>query len=219
MAWAFDNWFPSWGSTGQQPPTDKNYAGGEQIAFEHLNYLWFSLNRLEDEVQSALDDIDSNANGIADEADSTNLYKDNELDSNGDGVVDEAENALLLEGSQITDSHFWIEDSVNLSSGDEKIIYIDRQPSSVTITAHKATLVNADGTPTPSGVTVRFASVTGGSPDVSGTEIVTSDGTEIVDAEPTATYSPSNTEPVAVLVENGTTSQQHVYVSITAQQT
>lgn len=69
MAWTINNLFPSWGDSGEQPSSGYNYMGGEQVYAKHFNYLWDGLAVLQDEVRSALEDIDSDGDGVVDEAD------------------------------------------------------------------------------------------------------------------------------------------------------
>ena len=69
MTWDITDRFPNWGESGESPPTGFFYSGGDQVNEKHLDYLWNSVKGLEDDVQSALDDIDSNADGVVDKAD------------------------------------------------------------------------------------------------------------------------------------------------------
>lgn len=69
MAWSISDRFPSWGETGEFPGTGFFYEGGDQVNEKHLDALWNGLNGLEGEIQSALNDIDNDADGIVDEAD------------------------------------------------------------------------------------------------------------------------------------------------------
>jgi len=106
MTWDITDRFPNWGESGESPPTGFFYSGGDQVNEKHLDYLWNSVKGLEDDVQSALDDIDSNADGKVDAADNADLatdatnvtstYKGNDIDSNADGVVDKADLADSL---------------------------------------------------------------------------------------------------------------------------
>lgn len=98
MAWSITDRFPSWGEAGESPADGFFYSGGDQVNEKHLDYLWNSVRGLEDDVQAALSDIDSNADGIVDEADYANdadasTYKGTDIDSNGDGKVDAADSA------------------------------------------------------------------------------------------------------------------------------
>lgn len=93
MAWSISDLFPTWGDSGEQPAENFQYDGEDQVNEKHFDYLWDSLYTLEDQIRSALTDIDSDADGTVDEADSALLYKDNDIDSDGDGIVDEADYA------------------------------------------------------------------------------------------------------------------------------
>jgi hypothetical protein len=114
MTWDITDRFPDWGETGESPPTGFFYEGGDQVNEKHLDYLWNSVKGLEDDVQSALNDIDSDGDGKvdaaenADDADNatnvTSTYKGNDIDSDGDGKVDAADDVTVakLDGKKIT---------------------------------------------------------------------------------------------------------------------
>lgn len=97
MAWTFNQRFPSWGDTGVQPNDGYDYQGRDFVDAAHLDYLWNNVENFENEVGQALLDIDSDQDGIVDEADSANTYKNNDIDSDGDGKVD---NADQLDGNE-----------------------------------------------------------------------------------------------------------------------
>jgi hypothetical protein len=69
MTWDITDRFPNWGETGESPPTGFFYEGGDQVNEKHLDYLWNSVKGLEDDVQSALNDIDNDGDGTVDLAD------------------------------------------------------------------------------------------------------------------------------------------------------
>lgn len=69
MAWTISDQFPPWGDTGERPSDNKNYAGGDQVNEKHFDYLWYSCGVIENDVRAALTDIDSDKDGIVDEAD------------------------------------------------------------------------------------------------------------------------------------------------------
>lgn len=97
MAWDITVEFPLWGEDGEFPQDGFFYEGGDQVNEKHLDALWNGTQTLQDETESALEDIDSDRDGVVDEADTTNLYKNNDIDTNGDGVVDEADFAASSE--------------------------------------------------------------------------------------------------------------------------
>jgi hypothetical protein len=69
MAWTIEDRFPTWGETGESPPDGFFYEGGDQINEKHLDYLWDNLDALRDDANAALTDIDSDSDGVVDEAD------------------------------------------------------------------------------------------------------------------------------------------------------
>ena len=97
MSWSVTDRFPSWGETGQSPGAGFFYEGGDQVNEKHLDYLWNSLKGLEDDVQAALNDIDSNSDGVVDEAATVtsggNLKGDLEA-VNGEVIWDESQNHI-----------------------------------------------------------------------------------------------------------------------------
>lgn len=101
MAWSISDLIPPWGDSGEKPPDNKDYSGGDRVNEKHFDYLWYAVGQLEDEIRSALTDIDSDGDGVVDEADSANAYKGNDIDSDGDGVVDEADSANAYKGNDI----------------------------------------------------------------------------------------------------------------------
>lgn len=69
MAWNISERFPSWGETGEFPAAGFFYEGGDQVNEKHMDALWNGINGLEEDVQAALNDIDSDADGAVDRAD------------------------------------------------------------------------------------------------------------------------------------------------------
>jgi hypothetical protein len=97
MAWSISDLFPPWGDTGERPSDNFQYDGGDQVNEKHLDYLWDSVGALENEVRSALNDIDSDGDGIVDEAETLtsggNLRGDLEA-VNGEVIWDESANYI-----------------------------------------------------------------------------------------------------------------------------
>lgn len=109
MTWNITKRFPDWGETGEMPPNGFFYEGGDQVLQKHLDALWNGLDTLEDDVVAALDDIDSDRDGVVDEANvaqdaNATTYKGNDIDSDGDGQVDDANLLRGLTPAQITSS-------------------------------------------------------------------------------------------------------------------
>jgi microcystin-dependent protein len=115
MAWSITDRFPNWGEAGEFPQVGFFYEGGDQVNEKHLDALWNGLNNFEGEVQAALNDIDSDNDGIVDEADTANLYKGNDIDSDGDGTVDNAEKYDGLAPSDGGAGNFLTTDGTNVS--------------------------------------------------------------------------------------------------------
>lgn len=70
MTWSIRDLFPPWGDSGESPPDNTQYSGGDTLRQAHLDYLWKSMGDLENQGRFALEDIDGDADGIVDESDS-----------------------------------------------------------------------------------------------------------------------------------------------------
>lgn len=101
MSWSLTDYIPPWGDGGERPSDNTQYDGGDTLNEKHFDYLWSSLRTLQEEVQSALSDVDSDADGVVDEADSANAIKGNDIDSDGDGVVNAADDTTTVKGNDI----------------------------------------------------------------------------------------------------------------------
>jgi len=113
MSWSISDLFPPWGDSGERPPDNFQYDGGDQVNEKHLDYLWTQVGALENDVRDALDDIDDDKDGTVDEADSSLTYKGNDIDSDGDGTVDESDSALTYKGNDIDSDGDGVVDAAN----------------------------------------------------------------------------------------------------------
>lgn len=91
------SYFPQIGSSGEKPPDGKDWSPGDNYFAAHLTYLWDQVRKRFGDVEDRLNAIDSDDDGIVDEADYANdanasTYKGNDIDSDGDGVVNNADN-------------------------------------------------------------------------------------------------------------------------------
>ena len=110
MAWDITVTFPLWGEDGEFPQDGFFYEGGDQVNEKHLDALWNGVQTLQTDVESALEDIDSDGDGVVDEADyasdsNASTYKGNDIDSDGDGVVDAAEVANTATSADSVDGY------------------------------------------------------------------------------------------------------------------
>lgn len=69
MAWSTSNYFPEWGDSGERPSDGFQYDGGDQVNEKHLDYFLNALDEFEDDVWTALEDIDSDGDGVVDDSD------------------------------------------------------------------------------------------------------------------------------------------------------
>lgn len=123
MAWSITDLFPPWGDSGSKPADNFQYDGGDQVNEKHLDYLWASVGQLENEVRSALTDIDADQDGVVDETDSVTaggsllgnlvdsvgnvIYDDTnkevptvrlQADTDGDSLIEAFDESLLKDG-------------------------------------------------------------------------------------------------------------------------
>lgn len=221
--WSISDWFPSWGDSGSQPASGFNYQGGEQVHKDEINYLWHALDNFEDESRAALSDIDTDADGIVDEADTTNLYKGVDIDNNGDGVVNQAASVNAVKGADLDTAYANVEDSATVEAADNHFLYVTEVADGDSLTVNQASLLSEDGTAAPSGTSIRFYNMDSGS---DGGSILDGDGTLLVDESPNASYSNTSGTPtnIAVTIDNGlhgtgTGSQEHLMAAFTARGT
>jgi hypothetical protein len=96
MTWNITDRFPNWGETGESPPDGFFYDGQDQVNEKHLDYLWNSVKGLEDDVQSALNDIDNDSDGVVDRADTLVDF---------DEKTEDTVAAILQEGDKVSITH------------------------------------------------------------------------------------------------------------------
>lgn len=94
----------SHGSTGEEPETSIDYQNGDPVDESEFDYFIYTEFHKIGQLIDYLEDVDGNGDGVVDEADSANNYKNNDIDSNGDGKVDaadQADNATLVKDNDI----------------------------------------------------------------------------------------------------------------------
>lgn len=71
------NAFPPWGDTGQKPPDNKDYQGGEQVNEKHFDYLWDNLKGSFDDVYAHLkfDSVEAANSGVVRDGNAKILYR------------------------------------------------------------------------------------------------------------------------------------------------
>ena len=78
------------------------YEGGDQVNEKHLDALWNGVNNFEEEVLAAFNDIDSNSDGIVDEAD----------------FADNAGDADTVDGQDYSDIQNWVNNNADVPNAD-----------------------------------------------------------------------------------------------------
>jgi hypothetical protein len=101
MTWSISDLFPPWGDSGEEPAEGFSWDGGDIVNEKYLDYLYYWAGSMEGGFRSALTDIDSDGDGVVDEAETANAYKGNDIDSDGDGVVNAADTTPLYKGNDI----------------------------------------------------------------------------------------------------------------------
>jgi hypothetical protein len=228
MAWSISDLFPPWGDTGERPSDNFQYDGGDQVNEKHLDYLWDNVAALESEVRSALTDIDSDKDGIVDEADTANLYKGNDIDSDGDGKVDNAVNAdRATTADQVWDADarydYWSNHEIGtVPAGDFVPIGTFALADNETLEVTQASLT-ADGfdTAAPSGIDLIVAENSGTTSTELKATILSGDGTTFYNDEtgsPLASYqnTSGSEQTVVIAINNGDFGQSGVGSSQTA---
>lgn len=206
MAWSISDWFPSWGDSGEQPSSGFNYQGQDLVNEKHFDYLWNALYNLEDEMRAALSDIDSDADGVVDEADSANTYKGNDIDTDGDGVVNEADNSPLFKQTDIDTDYSNTEASGLVSSGDAGLMYVTEVADGDTFEVYHASFTE-EATAAPSGTGLVVATLDGSGGGTHRTTVLSGDGTMKAGETGTPLASWANTtgsaQTVGLLLDNG----------------
>jgi len=143
----------SHGDTGERPPDGEDFQSDETANPETHDWLFYTIPRKIDDIIDRLNILDSNGDGVVDEADFANdadasTYKGNDIDANGDGVVDQAAQAITADDADTLDgnhgSHYLLdveEGGVAVTSdvtgidGGDNISVIDNGDGTVTLTA------------------------------------------------------------------------------------
>jgi len=206
MSWDIPERFPPWGETGENPSAGFFYEGGDQVNEKHLDALWNNIQNLEADIRSALSDIDSDQDGVVDEADNANAYKGNDIDSNGDGVVDEADNASLVKQTDLDTDYVNAEDSGLVHTGDAGLLYVTELADTQTLDVYHASLT-ADGDGAPSGTSMRIVTLDGNGGGTDRQVVLSGDGSLLAGqtGSPLASWQNTTGTPqtVAIVLDNG----------------
>lgn len=226
MAWSITDIIPPWGDSGERWSNNFQYQGGDQVNEKHLDYFISSVGTLEDDVRAALTDIDSDADGIVDEADTANLYKGNDIDSNGDGTVDDSDLYRGLGPSDGTSGQFLKTDGTAISwaslptntetsdasgvvdTGDAANVYSAELADGDSLDVVRATFMHSDGTAVASGCDLIIATLDNTGGGTSQVTILSGDGSTVYDEStgtPLAQYTNTSgaAQTVMVAVDNG----------------
>lgn len=105
------------GDAGDKPAQNLDFTSGGIPDPETFDWFWSQVPAAINDHQSLLEAIDSNEDGIVDEAESAQsaqAVKGNDIDSDGDGKVDAADDADSLQGNAPDDLRVDIEDGGTL---------------------------------------------------------------------------------------------------------
>jgi hypothetical protein len=89
---AISNRFPTWGESGTSPVDGFSYQGGEQVNEKHLDYLWDSLDGMEQDINAELDRLDSEVSSLNDQTDEY-LWRDGRYAATG--TLDMGNNSII----------------------------------------------------------------------------------------------------------------------------
>jgi len=86
----------SHGDTGDRPADGEDFQSGDVADPQTHDWLFYTIPRKIDQIINRLNILDSNGDGVVDEADFANdanasTYKGNDIDTSGNGVVDKAD--------------------------------------------------------------------------------------------------------------------------------
>lgn len=117
------------GDTGERPIDGEDFQSGEAANPETHDWLFYTIPRKIDAIISRLNILDSDGDGVVDEADFANdadasTYKGNDIDTSGNGVVDQAaqatnaDDADKLDGNEGTHYLLNVEDDGTVVTSD-----------------------------------------------------------------------------------------------------
>jgi len=94
----------SHGDTGDRPADGEDFQSGDVADPQTHDWLFYTIPRKIDQIINRLDILDSNGDGVVDEADFANdadasAYKGNDIDTSGNGVVDQAATVTGTDGT------------------------------------------------------------------------------------------------------------------------
>jgi len=100
----------SHGDTGERPPDGEDFQSGETANPETHDWLFYTIPRKIDAIIDRLNILDSDGDGVVDEADFANdadasTYKGNDIDTSGNGVVDQAAQATAADDADTLDGN------------------------------------------------------------------------------------------------------------------
>jgi len=94
----------SHGDTGDRPADGEDFQSGDVADPQTHDWLFYTIPRKIDQIINRLDILDSDGDGVVDEADFANdadasTYKGNDIDTSGNGVVDQAATVTGTDGT------------------------------------------------------------------------------------------------------------------------
>lgn len=94
----------SHGDTGDRPADGEDFQSGDVADPQTHDWLFYTIPRKIDQIINRLNILDSDGDGVVDEADFANdadasTYKGNDIDTSGNGVVDQAATVTGTDGT------------------------------------------------------------------------------------------------------------------------
>jgi len=229
MTWSVSDRFPNWGEVGEFPDDGFFYDGdtNNTVNEKHLDALWNGLDNFESDVIGALNDIDSDGDGVVDEADDSQLLKGNDV-VDGDGVAFDAENVTeTYKGSSLDYEYATPSGGGRVSSGDGGLLYEDEVANGSVLNVLQASFTG-EASPAPSGTNMVIVNLDGAGGGTLETTILSGDGSFKVgeEGEPLSFYENNTGSPqqIGVILDNGeftsgSGSNQSLYGNATIRET
>lgn len=212
------------GSTGSEPSSPIDYANGDPLDAEELDYYLYTEFTIIKELIDAFHALDSDDDGRVDAADTAAKVKGNDIDSNGDGAVNEADTANAYKGTDLDTAYLNADAGGGVLAGDAGTVYSTAIQDGETLELYSGTFHADNGTAVPSGCDLVIATLDNSGGGSSQATIFSGDGNTVYGGEtgaPLASYANTSgsEQTVAVLVDNGefnsgSGSDQSVYASV-----
>lgn len=197
------------GDSGSKPPDGNDFDKDERPQASYFDWYISTLVTKHNSVIDELDTIDSDNDGIVDEADTANLYKDNDIDNDADGIVNEADyandadastykgndidtngdgkvdasveadNTQTVKETNLDTNYHAVDDSGTVKAGDAGILFQTELKDGESLNLYQVTFTAPDGSPAPSGLYLVFITLDGSGGSTLQSNMISGDGTTL----------------------------------------